>query len=86
MAAERDFYINFSRQECIFHPDEEFACVKSLGPLTEEEARGKAEILREILPEISEKIELKRNGNSSENIPQMCRDCKFRLIKEGKQK
>ena len=81
--AERDFFISIRRQDCVFHPGENFACVKHLGPLSEEDAQQKAEVLREILPELSEGIEARRNGNSADHIPQMCQDCKFRLGENG---
>lgn len=81
---EQDHYINFPRQECIFHPGENFACVKQLGPLSEVEAKTKADILREIFPELSGKIEAIRNGNVAKHIPQMCQDCKFRIAGDVK--
>lgn len=80
---ERGFNINIPRQDCIFHPGENFACVKKLGPLSEEEANAKAEILREIFPELGGGITAVRNGNHTDDIPQMCQDCKFRMVKDA---
>ena len=66
-----------NRGKCPFHPDENFACVKRVGPFPEGAAHAVAEQLREILHDRSEEIYVAGNGDTA-SIPQMCQDCRFR--------
>ena len=74
---ERKFHINIPRGNCIYHSGEDFACVKQQGPLSEEDAQGMLEVLREILPDLSGNIKVVKKGEEAP-IPQMCQDCRFR--------
>lgn len=75
---ERKF-INIKRGDCMFHPGEDFACSKLKGPFSQQEIGKRLKLLRDILPELNDGINIVGNGDGAARIPQMCQDCKFRL-------